>query len=192
MFKWLTNNVWGVTLSAVYIYLATVAISLGYVTYFNVPTDFIEVSLRQNILFALSAWQLIFLILKSLGYFWSSLIILALLCLLVFLIRKYRDSTFFSSFCVIVLILVLFGLYWFGQALAAGKNAHYTLAENCSMDSDVVGYVIVTFYEKSAILVPYEKNTNLLKGGFRVINLEQPNCTIDYKNIGRLERRSEW
>lgn len=190
MFKWLSNNVWGVSLAAVYIYVATVAINLGYITYFNVPTDFIEVSLRQNILFALSAWQLVWLFLLSLGNL--LLLALPLLCLLIFITFRYRKLISFDAFCAVALLLILIGLHWFGQALAAGKSAHYTLAENCSMDSEDTGYVIVTFYEKSAVLVPYEKNNNLLRGGFRVVSLEQENCTIDYKNIGSLERRPEW
>lgn len=180
-------KIWAVPLTVAYVYVVTILTNYGYVSFYNIPPEFVEPSVRDNILLFDS-------LLKTLAlFFWIPgrhlLIVIAVLGLVI-LICKY--SSFNRVLWAALLAGSLLALPWnatkFGRWIASTKTNYYIPAPSCPPPGSDAKYVIPTFYDGKAILVPINQETKRINGGFLVKEASEMGCVIERQEIGKLSR----
>jgi hypothetical protein len=70
---------WTIPGVIVYIYVITVLTQYGFLSYFDIPGNFIEASLRENIIYLYWLFSVFLVIVKIIGWWWILILPLAFL-----------------------------------------------------------------------------------------------------------------
>lgn len=168
-------------------YAATVLMQYGYLSYFNIPSSFLESSLKDNIIYFFILFKVAFSIIRLLNW-WLLLVLLPFILVWAILYNPYSWRRFIYMFVPILLLVSLWFSYDFGYKLASyNENFNIVDSECVSLDKNVV-YIIPDIYDTKLILVPVDKATNKLKDGFFVKNSAEINCAVGYQHIGKIIR----
>jgi hypothetical protein len=76
------NKFWSLPVLTIYFYTATVLTQLGFVSYFGVPSNFVEASIKQNILYFFNLFQLTFVIVGLMKWWMFIAVALAVIVIL--------------------------------------------------------------------------------------------------------------
>ena len=174
---------WSIPAIAVYFYTATVLTEYGFAGYFNVPSNFIEASLKDNIIY----FYQLFILTKGVAgmvkwWSWAIIIVIALIIIVLCYLSSFARG-WFTVMGTVVLFLVLMGFYNFGHFLAANTDTFLIPSASCPSIGQSTTYIIPVIDNGQAVLVPIDQNNNII-GGFLVKNLTDLSCGIEYKNVG--------
>lgn len=178
------SKLWSIPVITAYLYTATVLAQFGYISHFGVPSDFVEASLRGNIIYFFSLFQIGFGVIGALS--WWVLVAIAIVVIIILFMRwsSYWSRYFFSICGSVVLCLLLWGSYSFGSFTASHTGNFYTLSEDCSFESTSTRFIIPAFFNTKAILVPYDVNTRKLQEGFMVREASEIPCPLQQRDVG--------
>lgn len=171
---------------AVFIYAITILTRFGYASYFNLPSDFVTSSLKENVIFFFQLSQLAVIVFTSIHWWmWIVLGIIGFVIFLVYIIFIHRTKL--ATLLVVGGgIALLFGFYHFGNLLAANTINFYTLPADCpSIGPDKI-YIVADIYDGKAIFVPIDNETKKLKNGLVVKEVTSLGCQMEMTNIGKI------
>ena len=171
---------------SIYLYAVTILTQYGYNSYFNIPANFIEASLKENIIYFFGIFQLASAIVGLMRWWMWVVVILAALIIL-FLFSLHSAWRSFFSFCGVLLLgYFLYGSYNFGTLLAKSTSEFYVLSSNCnSLEKDL--YVIPNFYQGKAILVTID-SAKKMTGDVLVKDLSELGCSTKKQYVGQLKK----
>jgi hypothetical protein len=178
---------WSIPAIGLYFYVATVLTNWGFLSYFNIPSTFVQASLSSNIIFFYQFITAALSLLGSLhwyvyvaaGFFF---IVVVALYYLIFQYNKPLKNTFVAV-GTIVLFLYLGTFFSLGNLIASTQTS-YIVPVDCSV-GPAYAYVIPLTDENQTILVPIDQN-NKMTDGFLVRNTADLSCTFESKPVGKV------
>lgn len=173
-----------------YFYAATVLTQFGYISYFGIPSNFIESSLKDNIVYFYNLFQVISTVFGLMKW-WTLLGLISIGVMIFFLYwGHYRFKQILSFVGTFILILLLRGTYDFGNLLAANSTTFLTLPDDCQFESAGTStrYIIPTLFETNAVLVPYGVDDHKIHPGFLLRAASDIPCAIERKEVGSMKR----
>jgi len=179
---------WSIPVLTVYFYAANILTQYGYISYFNIPSSFIESSLRDNIVYFFDLFKVIstitFNIVISIKW-WLLLIVPVVLIIAAFWDPYHWRKTKYL-FLPILLLISLYFSYDFGNKLASYNENYNIVSPECiNMDKENI-YIIPDIYDTKLILIPIDKKTNKIKNGYLVKNSTDLNCIVERQHVGRV------
>lgn len=171
------------TLIPVYATIASVLTQLGFSSYFNIPSNFVENSVPQNIIYFFQLGLAVFAAIKL----WMWLVLGIIVVILFFL--SWLDYRYKTAILVIIWILLgiaLINFQNFGIFLAKNQTTFYVLSPDCSSVEKSKKYIMLGSYQDKAIIVPINKNTNKMDGTFSFMDISTSPCKISQENIGKI------
>ncbi len=172
--------------TGVYFYAVPILLQYGYNSYFGIPANFIEPSIRDNIIFFFSLFQLAQNVAGVLPlWIW---IVLGVLALIIWFLVAFRviSGVIISLMLIALTGLSLFGFHNFGEALAKSAVEFPVLPTGCLPAEKNITYIIPAYYQTTALIVPIYTDTNKLTGGFLPRESSELNCEIQKKQIGQI------
>lgn len=176
---------WSISAIAVYFYVATVLTDYGFLSYFNIPTNFIQASISQNIVFSYQYLTAYLILLREMHWYaWLGLIIfVGIVLVLYYSIFQYKNhwkKALVAAFTVLWLLFL--GTFFHLGAVIAANQTSFIMPTNCSIGQDYA-YIVPSIDGNTTVLVPIDKNRKMT-GGFLVRNTADLACTFAWKDIG--------
>jgi len=171
------------TLIPVYVTIASVLTQLGFSSYFNIPSNFVENSVPQNIIYFFQLGFAVFAAIKL--WMW---IVLGLIIVFLFFLSwlDYRYKTAILVLTWILLGITLINFQNFGILLAKNQTTFYVLSSDCSSIEKNKTHIMLGSYQDKAVIIPIDKNTNKMDGAFSVMDISTPPCKMSLENIGKI------
>lgn len=166
----------------------------GFLGYFNVPSNFVNTSLTNNIIFFFQIFQVGKVLASSLGVMTCALLFMTFATWVIAILGLYWSSKKMKiGLEVAAAILCLVGLWSFynlGISSAENQETFFIAKSECILkEKDAsTDFAAVGYYGGSAILVPYEPKTQKMKGGFMIRDLATMPCKLISTKIGRIHR----
>lgn len=172
----------------VYLYILTVVALYGFNSYFNIPSNYIEFSVRNHIIFFFDLARLAVSVCEHvtmgawLGIGFALLFLLAL-CFSGKIMRWLIiiGLGFFA-------VYLPFGFYRFGGFMAAVSTSFYTAPSSCISGATEDLYVAPTLFESKIVFVPIDAVTHKLKNGLLVREMSAVSCQLEKKEIGKVQK----
>lgn len=170
----------------IYLYGITTITQYGFNAYFSIPKNFIETSIRANILYFFELFKLAQGVAGLMRWWmWAVLLLLALFFILLYFYH-HIFAKLIIGLTVILLIVILVKSYNFGAFIAANTPDFLTLEQGCqNSDQDKI-FIAPVLYDTQAVLVPIDKNTKKLSGGFQVKEVSELGCKLETQHIGKI------
>lgn len=171
---------------SVYLYGITILTQYGFNSYFNIPPNFIEASIKENIVYFFQLFQLASGVAGLMK--WWMWIVAILTILIITFFYNFSGYKKFTALCGTLLLgYLLYGSYNFGMLLAENTIEFYVPVQNCaSLEKDIV-YVIPSFYQGKAILVSIS-NDRKMTGRILIKDLSELGCATERKYVGIVTR----
>lgn len=177
----------------IYFYAITILFQYGYNSYFHIPSNFIEPSIRDNVLFFFALMHGFFQGFDRLSL--GTLIGLGILVFLNFflffllkrkfaLIYKIIIIIFISSFTVVSLFLA----NNFGDSVAKSQKDFLVIPDGCLPIEGNVTYIIPSYYQDLALIISKDREGGKLTNSFIAKNISDLNCTLVRTAVGPLTR----
>ena len=172
---------------SLYFYVATILTQYGFNSYFGIPSNFIEPSIRDNIIlfYSLSKGLFYAIIHMSILSWFVLLLPIFIFVILMFIIR-------IPNFIVklVIWFLIIFSPFYFyrlGEEIAKTKTEFPVFVNECFIKKDNTVYIAPVFYQTSAIVIPVsnDDNHNII-GSFFLKEPTGPECEIQNKEIGKV------
>lgn len=181
------SKLWSIPVISVYLYGITILTQYGFNSYFNIPSNLIEASIRENIIYFFQLFQLASAV-AGLMKWWMWAVVILTGLIIFFFFSFHSGWRKFISFCGILLFgYLLYGSFNFGMVLAKNTVEFYVPASNCaSLDKDTT-YVIPNFYQGKAILVPIDISKKM-SGSILVKDLSELGCATERKYVGQITK----
>jgi len=173
----------------IYAYAATVLIQFGQNSYFNTHQSFIDVSIRENIVWFFVMFDSAKKLFTSMWQAW--IMFFSFLVCIVFMYYWYKNAKWKAMPIVLSIILFMLSLqiwFSFGLKFASIQTNHLILAPSCDFTSSDKEYVVTSIYEGKAVIVSVDKSTRKMEQKFFVKDLSSLTCGLEYKEIGKIEK----
>lgn len=164
-----------------YFYAVPVLLQYGYISYFNIPSSFIEASIRDNITVFFDFFRGILRVPFSL------LILLVILIIIsIFILGRLRmfDGWMRGITLTAITIISLFVFYNLGGKTAKQKNNFQIVNSSCINGVENLNYIIPFFSRELAVITPITVDENKLTGDFFVRDMSSLECEIQTQEIG--------
>ena len=171
---------------SVYLYGITILTQYGFNSYFNIPSSFIESSIKENIIYFFQLFQLASSV-AGLMKWWMWLVAILAILIITFFYNFSGYRKVIALCGTLLLGYLLYGSYNFGILLAKNTSTFYVPAQNCSSLDKNTSYIIPNFYQGKAILVSVDNNKKLT-GSVLVKDLSEPGCSTELKYIGLISK----
>lgn len=178
---------WSIPVFTVYFYAANILMQYGYISYFGIPSSFIESSVKENILYFFNLFQIIIIFIGQLKWWVALLLILPVLIIIDLCKRNSSWRNFFNILLVILFISSLWFSYKFGGKIAEVNTNYMTIDSSCIGSNTDYHYIIPDIYQGDMILVPVNKE-NTIVGGYIVKDSSSLDCLINNINIGAIKK----
>ena len=180
------KKLWSIPIITVYLYAVTILTQWGYYSFFSIPSDFVEASIKDNIVYFFTLFKVAEEVAGVLKwYVWAMLIFTILIVGFVYTFN-YTYKRLITALGTLILIFFLINSYNFGNALAKNSILFLVPDVGCSGISNGP-YIIPGISNNQVILVPIDKNNKML-GGFIVKNIPDLGCKLEYKSIGLIKQ----
>lgn len=181
------EKLWSIPAITVYLYTVTTLTQFGYNSYFNIPPNFIEFSIKWNIIYFFQLFQLASGVIGLMGW-WLWFVTLTAFLVIVSFFSLHRILKIILAILSLALLLFVIGpgSYKFGDLIAKSSIAFYVPADQCLSLNGYNTFIIPTFYETKAILIPIDLSTRKIQGSFIVKETSELQCLLEYKEIGKI------
>jgi hypothetical protein len=172
--------------TGVYFYAAPILFQYGYNSYFNIPLNFIEPSIRDNIIFFFDLSRIVGMTMGSISFWVWVLLIISTLVIWFLVSFQIIRGYILTAILIILTCASLYGFYNFGNKIGEITTEFRVLSDNCLQQQENITYIIPTFYQTTALIVPIYNNTNKLTGGFISKQISELGCEIKKVTIGKV------
>lgn len=169
---------------SVYFYAVTILTQYGYNSYFGIPSNFIEASIKENIISFFQLFRIGFIIVGLIS--WWMWIVVGLSGAIILYISSYKYKTVVSSILFALLGALLWSSYAFGGWVGANTTSFYIVPSKCIPIEEDKTYIISSFYDGKAIIVPIDQANKRIGGGFLIRNVSDLPCELEQKEIGKV------
>ncbi len=167
-----------------YFYAAPILFQYGHNSYFGIPANFIEPSIRDNIIFFFDLFRIAGQVAQGLSFWiWIGLIILTLVIWFLISFQIIR-GVLLTAGLFLITGLSLFGFFNFGGKLAEVKVEFQFIPDGCLNQQENVTYVVPAFYQTTALIIPVYSDTKKMTGSFFTRESSELDCDIQKGNIG--------
>ncbi|MFA5652026.1 MAG: hypothetical protein WC933_01560 [Candidatus Paceibacterota bacterium] len=170
--------IWSIPGLSIYIYTITILTQAGYYSYFNIPTSFVNASIKENVVFLYTLAKAIITLAGTIGVWWFAIV--PSIILIIALLEK--GIVFMAT---VLLLLSVFWFYGFGAKIAQNDIYFYTIDKSCVTATSSDKYIIPLMKDNISVIVPISKD-NKMTGEFFVKDTSNLSCKIEYKNIGNI------
>lgn len=169
-----------------YFYIATILTQYGYTSYFGIPYNFIEFSIKNNVIFFFDLLTIIKNVASNLSaWSWIILGIFSLIIIFLRIIEVLKGSVL--TFLIILLAFFsFFGFYNFGKNVAKITTEFKVIPVSCISEEKNITYIIPSFYQTTAVITPIYTDTNTLTGSFLTKESSDLGCEIISKKTGKI------
>jgi hypothetical protein len=176
---------WSIPAIALYFYTATILTEYGFISYFNIPSNFISASLSNNIIF----FYQFFIASADLAgatkwYVWLIVFVVSAVIMAICYFSKLWKGIF-TTVATIGVILYLGSFYTLGKVIAINTTSFIVPSASCPPIGQDSSYIVPVIGNSEAVLVPIN-SSNTMTGGFLIKNLSDLNCKLEIKNIGKI------
>ncbi len=172
--------------TGVYFYAITILTQYGYNSYFGIPYDFIDFSIKNNIIFFFDLLRIAQGVAANLNIWaWLGLGLLVLV-IWILKITQILNGLITTTLIIIITVFSLFGFYNFGGKIAQIQKEFRTIPSECISEEKNILYIIPTFYQTTAIITPINSDTNRLTGGLLIKKSDELNCEIRIQKIEQI------
>ena len=181
------SKLWSIPVISAYLYGITILTQYGFNSYFNIPSSFIDASIKENFIYFFQLFRLASAVAGFMKWWmWAVVILAALIIIFFFNFHSFWKKVI--SFCGILFLgYLLYGSYNFGILLAKNTTAFYVPSQNCvSLEKDTQ-YIIPNFYQGKVILVPINSDRKMT-GSVLVKDLSEAGCATEIKYIGKITK----
>ena len=183
------KKLWSLPAVTICLYTVTILTQYGYNSYFNIPSNFIESSIKWNIIYFFQLFQFGTEIAGLMGFWmWIVLVLLSLLFVFLFFLNKIWRVVLVILTTILLFYIIGPGSYKFGFLLAKSTSTYYVPVNQCFTQGNNNAFIIPSFYESKAILIPIDLETKKMSGGFIVREIQELQCPIDLKEIGLIKK----
>lgn len=179
--------VWSAVGIGLWLYVTNIITQYGFLSYFKVPPNFIDISLTSNVVFY---YQIIELMQAIFGAITLPLWIIIGVCVL-FLIYFWASNRFWAKTIEIVgtviLGILILGSFHFGHFLAVnGSTFDVPDTTGCISVGADTSFVVIAYKSTQAILVPIDETTRKMTGGYIVREVSQIPCKLVKAEVGKI------
>lgn len=173
------------TATVVFGYFAVVNVlaQRGYNAYFNIPSQYVNFSIEDNIAFARDMLQIFVSALTSVPLWGLWLFLIVVLCIV---LAKVRLGIISGAIGVFFLISFAWNAYHFGEAIAKTQIRFHVLSSGCALQNADT-YIIPTFHGDTALLVPISADRKLV-GSVLPKNIDELGCGFEEREVGLVTR----
>src|SRR5680860_762279 len=126
------SKFWSIPVFTVYFYAANILMQYGYISYFNIPSSFIESSIKENILYFFQLFQASLSIIGSIKW-WAFLLTMLPIVLIIELCNRNSSwRKFWNTVLIILFILSLWFSYIFGGKIAEYNQDFLVVESGCA------------------------------------------------------------
>lgn len=167
-----------------YFYAGPILFQYGYNSYFGIPANFIEPSIRDNIVFFFDLSRIAGMVAGQLS-FWIWVVLIALTLIVWFVLAfQILHRTLLSIILAVLTGFSLFGFYNFGSKIAGLSTEFRVLPEGCLPIEKNITYIVPAFYQTTALVVSIQTDAKKLTGSFFPRESYDLKCDIQKKAIG--------
>lgn len=180
------NKLWSIPLISLFFYLVTTITQHGFNSYFNIPANFIEVSLRHNIVYFYRLFSSAMLI-AGIMQWWMWVVVIFAILTIIFLYNF--DSIIYKilrGIFIIILLIILIKSFDFGYQLAKNTSSFYFIPSICVSGNEENWYIIPIIHDQNAVIVSVDKISNRMSNGFIVRDMADLGCVIEQNEIGKV------
>jgi hypothetical protein len=178
--KILKNSIfWGL-----YVYTATILTQYGFISYFGIPSNFIEPSIRDNIIFFFTLIKGMVDVFIATPFLYGTILLL-IVVFVVFTILNKIPKILVLIATGFLLIISIFAFYNLGGLLAQTAET-FPVLSNCLPGKDNVTYIVPAFFQTTAIIIPVTTDTHKIIGSFFLKEAPGSDCEIQNKMIGKV------
>jgi hypothetical protein len=176
---------WSIPAIAVYFYAATILTEYGFISYFNIPSNFISASLSDNIIF----FYQFFIATADLAdamkwYIWLTIVIvISAIIALCYFSELWKGLV--TTIGTILLFFYLGSFFMLGHIIAVNTTNFVVPSASCPPIGQSAAYIVPIIGNGEAVIVPIDAS-NTMTGGFLVKNLADLDCELEIKNIGKV------
>ncbi len=171
-----------------YIYILTVVTYYGFNSFFNIPYNYIEFSIKDPIVFFFDLSRLIASICSQITeWAWFGIVVTFLVLLVLFFFNKVTRWLIVAGLIALVVYLP-FGFYRFGNFLASASTSFYTAPSTCIPGATEDLYIAPTLFEGKVVFVPIATSTHQLENGLLVRETSALTCQLEKKEIGKIQK----
>jgi hypothetical protein len=179
------SKFWSIPVLTAYVYTAAVLAQYGYLSYFEIPSTYVESSIQGNILYFFSLFQAAIGAIALMKWWWALLAGL----ILIIIFDLYNSNRFWRKVLRISFIIIFFSSIWLSYKLghkSAELNTTFLVLENnCTTLDAKYTYIIPTTYRDKMIIMPIDSE-NKIFDSFMVKDGSDLDCFITKKEIGQV------
>lgn len=174
---------WSIPGATIYLYALTILTQYGFLSYFNIPTNFITFSPVDSTLLAYNLFKLGLAIITLIHWWWW-----ALFAIIIVIVIFFDKEDIIAWTITTLSVLFLYNAVNFGNFIAKNQTRFLTLPSNCPsvVENATTTYVIPATYDTKIALVPVDTITRKMTGGFFVKDMSKLPCQLEYKEIGKI------
>lgn len=170
--------------TGVYFYAGPILFQYGHTSYFGIPTNLIEPSIRDNIVFFFDLTRIMGMVAGHLSFWVWVILVIFTLVIWSLLAFQVVHRTLLSVILVALTVSSLFGFYSFGNKIAGLRTDFKVLPEGCLSAEKGITHIIPAFYQTTALIVAIHSDTKKLTGSFLPKESSELGCDIQKKTIG--------
>lgn len=171
--------------SGLYFYAITILAQYGFNSYFGIPSNLIEPSLRDNIIFFFSIFRAI-----TKTHWIVIIIAITIIISVIYALNKYLKLSK-KVIIILAVILSIFGSYNLGSYVAKTNTKFSIVSSMCIPEQAGVTYIVPAFYQTNALVTPIYTGTNKLTGGFIVKDISEPGCELYRDEVGKILKQDK-
>jgi len=172
-----------------YAYTATILVQYGFNSYFGLPSNLIEPSIRDNIILFFSLLKGFIGMLAALPILgWLTL--LSPLFILIALMFFFHIHDFVVKIAIaLILVYSLFVFYNLGESLAKTTKEFNVISGECITQKENIVYIVPAFYQTSALVVPVKSDSRIIAGSFFIKEPLGVECEVKKETIGQIYKQ---
>ena len=172
--------------TGVFFYAVTILIQYGHNSYFGIPPNMIEPSIRDNIIYFFDLFKVMGQVAGALSFWtWIGIGVIAIIIWFLAVFQMIRGALLFILLAVLTGSSLLFS-YNLGTEIAKGTTNFRTVPTGCLPADEDITFIVPAFYQTTALIVSVHTDTNRLTGGFYPREASELGCELKRQEIGRI------
>lgn len=187
MSKQKVSKFWSIPVLTIYFYAATILMQYGFISFFNIPSSYLEYSIKDNIIYFFELIKMIISVVSALKWLGISFLLAPSLLIFYLCSTSSRWHNFFKWSAILISILFIIFSYNFGDFIATNSRNLLLVEKGCPSLNNDFRYIVPNIYNGRYILIPIDLE-NKISGDFIVKESADLNCLVGYKDIGVIKK----
>lgn len=170
---------------SLYFYGGTILSQYGFNSYFGIPANLIEPSIRDNIIFFFALFKGIFYAIIHMSILNWFILLIPIIIFVIFVFLNIIPKLIVKIGIILLIILSPFYFSHLGEEIAKNKTEFPIFINECFPKKENTIYITPAFYQTTAIVVPISNDDHKITGSFFLKEPIGPECEIQTQKIGK-------